>query len=67
MKASFLIIPMLLLSAGTRAPNHGGPTNCDRSNALKAPPRPAERRWWIWKLVPRRMPKPTADRGTAGR
>jgi hypothetical protein len=63
MKALFLVIPMLLLSAGTQAPNRGAPSNSDRSKPIKAPPRPARRRWWIWKLVPRRMPKAPADRG----
>jgi hypothetical protein len=57
MRTSFLIIPMLLLSAGTQAPRRGGP------QATKAPLHPAEPRWWVWKLVPRPMPKPTTDRG----
>ena len=57
MRTSFLIVPMLLLSAGTQAPKRGDP------QAMKASSRPAERRGWIWKLVPRPTPKPTMDRG----
>ena len=63
MRTSFLIVPMLLLSAGTQAPKRGAPNNSDQSKAVKASSRPAERRGWIWKLVPRPTPKPTIDRG----